>query len=81
MSWDEAKQGYWIISGSVGKRQGEEFALWFWNKKNNTLTISEKNRNLGYAEGVTKIKNLGLFIVQDNGSKTTHGANYTLIKE
>ena len=81
MSWDEAKQGYWIISGSVGKRKGEEFALWFWDKKNNTLTIDEENRNLGYAEGVTKIKNLGLFIVQDNGSRTTHGANYALIKE
>ena len=81
MSWDEAKQGYWIISGSIGKRKGQEFALWFWDKNNNTLTINEENRNLGYAEGITKIENLGLFVVQDNGSKKTHGANYMLIKE
>jgi len=80
MSWDEKKQGYWIIAGDSGKRKAE-FSLWFWDKKNNSLTINEKVTDLGYAEGITNIKNLGLFVVKDDGSLETHGANYSIIKE
>ena len=79
MSWDEEKQGYWIVAGSVGKRK-DSFALWFWDKKKRQLKIAYKDRDIGYAEGVTPIKGMGLFLVQDNGSMTTHGGGYLFIK-
>ena len=79
MSWDEGKQGYWIVAGSVGKRKGS-FSLWFWDKKKNHLNIAYKNVDIGYTEGVTPIKGMGLFLVQDNGSVTTHGGGYLFIK-
>ncbi len=80
MSWDENKQGYWIIAGDVGKRK-DEFSLWFWDKKYNKVTINEEITNLGFAEGITKIDDVGIFIVKDDGSFETHGANYSIIKE
>ncbi len=80
MSWDKKREGYWIVSGSVGKRKGD-FSLWFWDKKRNLLTISHEDVDIGYAEGVTALKDNALFIVQDNGSVSTHGANYKIIKE
>ena len=79
MSWDEKKQGYWIIAGSVGKRK-DSFSLWFWDKKNNKISVS-KHTDIGYAEGITTINNMGIFIVKDDGSVKTHGANYTIIKD
>lgn len=80
MSWDEKKQGYWIIAGDIGKRK-EGFTLWFWDKQHNRLTINEEVTNLGFAEGIINVKNRGMLIVKDDGSAETHGANYTLIKE
>lgn len=79
MSWDEEKEGYWIVAGSAGKRKSS-FSLWFWNKKKNILNLAHKNVDIGYAEGVTPIKGIGLFLVQDNGSVTTHGGGYLFIK-
>ena len=79
MSWDEEKQGYWIVGGSVGKRKGS-FSLWFWDKKKSHLSIAYKDVDIGYAEGVTSVKGMGLFLVQDNGSVTTHGGGYLFIK-
>ena len=80
MSWDKKREGYWIVSGSVSKRKGD-FSLWFWDKKNNLLTISHEETNIGYAEGVTALKEHGLFVVQDDGSVDTHGADYMMIEE
>ena len=80
MSWDKKRKGYWIVSGSTGKRKGD-FSLWFWDKKSNTLKISHDEVDIGYAEGVTTLKDGTLFLVQDNGSFGTHGANYQVIKE
>ena len=79
MSWDEEKEGYWIVAGSAGKRK-VSFSLWFWNKKKNILNLAHKNVDIGYAEGVTPIKGIGIFLVQDNGSVTTHGGGYLFIK-
>ena len=81
MSWDKKREGYWIVSGSVGKRKGD-FYLWFWDKKKNNLTICHKDVDIGYTEGLTVLKDSStLFLVQDNGSVSTHGANYQIIKE
>jgi len=80
MSWDKKRKGYWIVSGSSGKRKGD-FSLWFWDKKKNLLTISHEDVDIGYAEGVTPLKDSGLFLVKDDGSVTTHGADYQIIKE
>ena len=80
MSWDRNREGYWIVSGSVGKRKGE-FSLWFWDKKRNQLTIKHEDIDIGYAEGVTTLQDGSLFLVQDNGSVTTHGAEYQIVKE
>ena len=80
MSWDKKREGYWIVSGSIGKRKGD-FSLWFWDKKKNLLTVSHEDVDIGYAEGVTALKDNTLFLVQDNGSVSTHGANYQIIKE
>ena len=79
MSWDKKREGYWIVSGSVGKRKGD-FSLWFWDKKRNLLTVSHEDIDIGYAEGVTSLKDGSLFIVQDDGSISTHGADYHMIK-
>ena len=80
MSWDDKSNGYWIIAGDVGKRTNA-FSLWFWNKEENSVSKSEKNFNIGYAEGITNIDNVGMLIVKDDGSITTHGANYIIIKD
>ncbi len=80
MSWDRKRKGYWIVSGSVGKRKGD-FSLWFWDKKRNFLSVAHEEEDIGYAEGVTPLKNSGLFFVQDNGSLGTHGADYQIVKE
>jgi len=80
MSWDKKREGYWIIAGDIGKRKAD-FSLWFWDKKNNSVTINEEVTDLGFAEGITNIDDVGIFVVKDDGSLETHGANYTIIKE
>ena len=80
MSWDKNRKGYWIVSGSVGKRKGD-FSLWFWDKKSNLLTVMHDAVDIGYTEGITVLKDDSLFLVQDNGSLSIHGANYQIIKE
>ena len=81
MSWDNNRQGYWIIAGDVGKRK-KAFSLWFWDKKYNKLSKNREITNIGFAEGITYIDNIGIFIVRDDGSaKRGRGATYNLIRE
>ncbi len=79
MSWDKEKEGYWIVAGSVGKRKGS-FSVWFWNKKKKHLKRTSQDVDIGYTEGITPIQGRGLFLVQDNGSVSTHGGGYLFAK-
>ena len=79
MSWDEKKQGYWISGGSVGSRKNESFSLWFWNKDKNQLKKIKDISNLGYAEGLATLPDGRILVVDDDGSISTHGANYSII--
>jgi len=79
MSWDEKRQGYWISGGSVGSRKHESFSLWFWNKDKNQVKKIEDIPNLGYAEGLATLPDGRILVVDDDGSISTHGANYNLI--
>ena len=79
MSWDEKKQGYWISGGSVGSRKGESFSLWFWDKEKNHVQKIKDISNLGYAEGLATLPDGRILVVDDDGSISTHGANYSII--
>ena len=79
MSWDEKKQGYWISGGSVGSRKNESFSLWFWNKEKNQVKKIKDISNLGYAEGLATLPDGRILVVDDDGSISTHGANYSII--
>ncbi len=78
MSWDEKREGYWIIAGDVGKRE-KEFSLWFWDKKSHTTTKSVKNSSIGFAEGITTIDNGQILVVKDDGSLSLYGAGYSIL--
>jgi hypothetical protein len=79
MTWDEKKKGYWISAGSVGSRKHESFNLWFWDKEKNQVKKMNNTTNLGYAEGLATLPDGRILVVDDDGSISTHGANYNLI--
>ena len=79
MSWDKKKQGYWISGGSVGSRKHEGFSLWFWDKDKKQVKKIEDISSFGYAEGLATLPDGRILVVDDDGSISTHGANYSLI--
>jgi len=82
MTYDVAKDGFWIIAGSVNNRDSK-FELWFMNRKDYALSLVKDYPNLNYAEGITLImkeSNIpSLLIVKDNGLKPNKSADYILI--
>jgi len=81
ISYDRDKKGFWIIAGNVNER-GENFKLYFWDKKENKLSFIKNQPDLGFAEGITVVKSQtksSLFIVEDDGKKPNHSADYVII--
>ena len=81
ISYDNDKKGFWIIAGDVNER-GDNFKLYFWDKENNKLSYIKNQPDIGFAEGITVVKNQSkssLFIVEDNGKKPNHAADYVII--
>jgi len=82
ITYDKDKRGFWIIAGSIDERGVGSFSLYFWNKHKNKVTYLKNQPDLGYAEGITVIhndKSASLFIVEDNGKRPNHSADYVLI--
>jgi len=81
LTYDEDKKGFWIIAGDVNER-GENFKLYFWDKKNNKVSYIKNQPDIGFGEGITVIKNSAkssLFIVEDDGRKPNQSADYVII--
>jgi len=81
LTYDDQKDGFWIIGGDVNER-GENFKLFFWDKKTNTVRYIKNQPTIGFAEGITIIKNnkeTSLFIVEDDGKKPNLSADYLLV--
>ena len=81
ISYDEDKNGFWIIAGDVNER-GENFKLYFWNKETGEISYVKNQPDIGFGEGVAVIHNHGkssLFIVEDDGRKPNQSADYVII--
>lgn len=82
ITYDEQKEGYWVIAGSSSVRDGD-FKLWFWDREHNITSIVKNQPDIGYGEGVTlinkKSKRPDLLIVEDNGKAPNKSANYIII--
>jgi len=81
ITYDNQKDGFWIIAGDVNER-GENFKLYFWDKKSNKLSFIKNQPDIGFAEGIAVVKNnqaTSLFIVEDNGKKPNRSADYVII--
>ena len=82
ITFDEQKNGYWIIAGSSNERSSN-FQLWFWDRKNSKVERVKNHPSIGFGEGVTVINkdsdNVGLLIVEDNGKKPNKSADYIII--
>lgn len=82
ITYDEQKEGYWIIAGSSSERDAS-FELWFWSKKDANLSPVKNHPDIGYGEGITLVKKNfhrpSLLIVQDNGKKPNKSAGYIMI--
>ena len=82
ITFDEQKDGYWIIAGGSNSRNGN-FQLWFWDRKNLKVERVKNHPNIGFGEGITVInrdsKNVGLLILEDNGKKPNKSADYIVI--
>jgi len=82
ITYDKAKNGYWILAGASGAREGG-FLLYFWSKKTNQLNRVPNQPDMGYAEGISVVeyKNKpALFIVEDDGQKPNKAADYVIMK-
>ncbi len=84
ITYDKNKNIYWIIAGSSSERMGV-FSLWSWSKAKDKLNFVKNQPEIGYAEGITVIKdanaNSALLIVEDNGKKPNKAANYMIIQK
>ncbi|MBU0719754.1 DUF3616 domain-containing protein [bacterium] len=82
ITFDEQKNGYWIIAGGSNDRS-VDFQLWYWDRKNEKLSIVKNQPDIGYGEGITVInkgsKKPALLIVEDNGKKPNKSAEYIII--
>jgi len=83
ITYDEHKDGYWIIAGGSNDRNNN-FQLWFWDKKNAKVTTIKNHPELGFAEGITLINKdtnkQSLFIIQDDGRRPNKPAGYMVIE-
>lgn len=84
MCYDRKKDGYWVIGGSSGKREGD-FSLWFYDLHLKRLHKISDLPDIGYAEGITLVPRSAdrsmLFIVDDNGKKPNKPATYFMLDE
>lgn len=83
-TYDEEKKGFWIIAGSSNNRNGQSFELWFLNQDRKTLNKIKNIPNIGFAEGISLIKNnnkVNLLIVEDNGIRPNKAASYITIEK
>ena len=82
ITFDEQKDGYWIIAGTTGDRSSN-FQLWFWDRNSSKIERVKNHPNIGFGEGITVInrnsKNVGLLILEDNGKKPNKSADYIVI--
>jgi hypothetical protein len=79
-TYDNERNGYWVVAGASGDRGKKDFELWFLD--NNGKAEFVKNQpKIGFTEGVAILKGnkTKLLLVEDNGKKPNNPADYIVL--